>query len=221
MTKLLNEKNISEKTTGLYKLITFPSFYGGLQKALGATEARLRTVQDWIAPTPKSRILDLGCGPAPLVPLLQFSQYHGIDLNEDHVAHARSKYGSQTITFESGAAQELVPALEGPFDRVICSGFLHHLADEDVIGLIDILTCKLSPEGYIASVEPVFLPRQRMIARGLKLMDSGQHIRTQDTWQVLLAPYLQEQKITHDLLRLPYDHIWIKLGQPSAKTGLI
>lgn len=213
-------ENISEKTSGLYKLITLPFFYAGLQKALGATAARLRTVQDWIAPTPTSRILDLGCGPAPLVPLLQFSKYHGIDLNEDHVAHARGKYGSQTITFESGAAQDLVPALEGPFDRVICSGFLHHLPDADVIKLIDILTCKLSSGGYIASVEPVFLSKQRMIARGLKRMDNGQHIRTQEAWEALLMPYLKEQKITHDLLRLPYDHIWIKLGHPSAKTEL-
>lgn len=206
---------LAEKTNGLYKLITNPTFYGGLQKALGATTARHRIVEEWFALTPSSRVLDLGCGPAPLLPLLQFSHYHGVDLNARHIEYARASYGSESVTFDCGSAQEIVPSLEGPFDRVICSGFLHHLSDKDVLDLIALLSTKLTPDGFIASVEPVFLPRQRLIAKTLKNIDSGQHIRQANAWESLLFPFLLEHRITHDLLRLPYDHIWLKLGQTN------
>lgn len=203
---------IEQKIAGLYGLVTLPWFYEGLQNLLGAARAHKQFFSQWAKTNADSDVLDLGCGPGISLPYITFRSYHGIDLNPQHIA----KIASQNIpntSFETGAAQDVVPNSTREYDVILALGFLHHLHDDHVTSLLDAALQKLRPNGSIFFLEPVFVPHQHIIARTLKNLDSGQHIRAAEDYTRLLSRdgFSLTSHISNDLLRIPYNHFWGRL----------
>jgi SAM-dependent methyltransferase len=207
---------LPERTSGLYRLITFPFFYKTFMRFLGAESARERLLRDWYKPTNEMDILDIGCGPGVMAPLVKSRSYLGVDINSAHIESAQQNFGNTSVSFRQGAAQDLLPRLSKSFDLIICSGFLHHVDDAGVAQILQAAQSALRPGGYVVIVEPVYLPKQRWIARQMKSWDSGQHIRTASHWRAILPEQLIEERISGDLLNIPYDHIWFKLGSKAS-----
>jgi SAM-dependent methyltransferase len=207
--------NTPEQTiSGIYKLVTYPWFYEAFQNLLGAQKARARFFKEWVQTTDESAILELGCGPNTSLPFIRYRSYHGVDINPKHIAQHHSKR-SDVTHFHVGAAQDIVPLLEQQFDVVLALGFLHHLNDASVASLLDASIQKLSPTGCIYFLEPIYLSKQHPFAKFLKDKDSGQHIRSLGEYEALLARdgFGLDVKISHDLLRVPYDHFWGRLSR--------
>lgn len=207
-----NSANHEQRISGFYKLVTFPWFYESFQNLLGAQQARKCFFGEWVQTQDNSNVLELGCGPTSSLAFIRYHSYHGIDINPQHIAQHQSKI-SPTVHFETGAAQDVVPHLSKTFDVVLALGFLHHLNDKSVTDLLDAAIEKLRQNGSIFFLEPVYLEKQNRIAKLLKDLDSGKHVRTLDGYCKLMQRegFRFDYRITHDSLRVPYDHFWGRL----------
>ncbi len=86
---------MAQRISGAYQLITVPGVYKGLMRALGSDRCIQTYVNDFLAPLPSQKVLDVGCGPAQVLPYLPAVDYVGIDLNEKHIAYAREHFSGR------------------------------------------------------------------------------------------------------------------------------
>lgn len=203
---------MSERTSGIYRLITIPALYAGFQAALGATGARRRIRDELLPDIAGKRILEIGCGPGTWAPLLHAAEsYTGVDWNPGHIARAQAAHGSPTRRFICGdIADPLVLGADATFDVVMAMGILHHLDDPTALGVIERIAGRLtgSAGGRFVGVEPVFHERQHPFAAWMKRRDSGQDIRTEEGYRALLAQGFGqvEIRVVTNYLRVPYSH---------------
>jgi SAM-dependent methyltransferase len=199
---------VTQRISGAYRSITIPAIQKGLMFSLGADMAAKRYVNEILQPSPGDKMLDVGCGPANILPYLPPLDYTGIDLNEKHIAYARRLYGNRGRFIVGNAADDLKQ--EGrQFDLINVSALLHHIADDEAILLFAALERLLKPNGRIVTIDNVWLPGQRILVRLVNYMDSGTNIRTPEGYLRLLnGTGLKVQTLLlDDLLRIPYDHI--------------
>jgi SAM-dependent methyltransferase len=175
--------------------------------SLGADRAIARYVNDVLHPEPCIKMLDVGCGPANILPYLPSVEYTGIDLNEKHIAFARQLYGDRGRFIVGNAADDLKQD-EKMFDLINVSALLHHLADDEAVSLFTSLKRLLKPNGRIVTIDNVWLPRQRFAVKLVNKLDSGINIRTPEGYLKLLSglSFDVQTRIFNDLLRIPYDH---------------
>ncbi len=198
---------MSQRIGHIYKLVTIPSAYRALQSLLGADRARRRYIAEVLKPKAGMRFLDVGCGPATLVPYLSDVDYTGIDLNPKHIEFAIANYGNRGRFMVGDASQAL--RIDGAgFDLVNISALLHHLDDRSVRGLLRQCTEQLRPGGCIVTFDNVWLDRQNPVAKLLIGLDSGLNVRTPEGYLALAQnlPVSVETRLFTDLLRVPYDH---------------
>jgi len=199
---------VTQRISGAYRSITIPAIQKGLMFSLGADMAVKRYVNEILQPSPGDKMLDVGCGPANILPYLPPLDYTGIDLNEKHIAYARRLYGNRGRFIVGDAADDLQQ--EGrQFDLINVSALLHHIADDEAISLFAALERLLKPNGRIVTIDNVWLPKQRVLVRLVNYMDSGTNIRTPEGYLRLLNGTALEVQtlLLNDLLRIPYDHI--------------
>jgi len=207
---------VAQRISGAYRLITAPSIYKGLMFALGADKAITRYVNEALQPNSGMKMLDVGCGPANVLPYLPALDYTGIDLNEKHIAYARKLHGDRGRFIVGNAADDLKQE-EKSFDLINVSALLHHLADDEAISLFASLKGLLKPNGRIVTLDNVWLPRQRLAVRLINHLDSGTNVRTPEGYLGLLNGMGLDidTLIWNDLLRIPYDH-FIMLARNAA-----
>jgi SAM-dependent methyltransferase len=198
---------MSQRTSNLYHLITIPAIYKGLMSALGAERARQRLVRELYAVPTGAKVLDVGCGPGSIYPYLPAVDYTGIDLNPKHVEHARALYGERARFILGDASRDLQEEA-GTFDLVVVSALLHHLDDYQALGMLSRLCELLKPGARLVTFDNVWLERQNPIAWALNKLDSGRNVRFASEYSRLVAdlPVLVEERLYHNLLRIPYDH---------------
>lgn len=201
-----------QKIEGVYGLVTEPWFYRTLQGSLGARRALERYVAQVLKPVPGIRMLDVGCGPATIVPYLPRLDYTGIDLNAKHIAFARAAYPDRGRFMVGDAGQDLAQE-ESSFDLINVSALLHHLSDNEARSLFGSLHGLLKSGGRIATIDPVWLPSQRLIPRLMNRLDSGRNIRNPADYLALVEParFAVAGAVFNDLLRIPYDHFCMTL----------
>jgi SAM-dependent methyltransferase len=163
------------------------------------------------------KVLDVGCGPADILAHLPAVDYTGIDLNEKHIAFAQGRYGDRG-RFIVGSASDDLNQQDGTFDIVNVSGLLHHLRDSECRILFTSLEKLLKPGGRVVTIDNVWLPQQRFIARTLIGMDSGLNVRTPEQYLHLLdkCDFEVESRIYQDLSRVPYDHFCMTARKPPS-----
>jgi len=111
--------------------------------------------------TGSERLLDVACGTGRWVPTVAplVSWYHGVDLTPGFVDYARSRYADlANCTFSVGRAESLSLAGLGedePFDRILSSGVLIYLNDEQVAAALEGYRAALGPGGRCLVREPV------------------------------------------------------------------
>ena len=81
--------------------------------ALGADKAITRYVNEALQPKSGMKMLDVGCGPANVLPYLPPLDYTGIDLNEKHIAYARQRHGDRGRFIVGNAADDLKTSGKG------------------------------------------------------------------------------------------------------------
>ncbi|TCR70009.1 class I SAM-dependent methyltransferase [Bosea sp. BK604] len=203
---------MAEWTSGIYRLVGMPKFYAAFQDALGAAKGRKRLVREFIRPEPGSRILDLGCGSAAILPDLPSDvRYVGIDHNPRHIAKAKASHGEAGL-FHAGDFSAAASLSAEPYDLVLALGLLHHLEDDEVRSLLKLVRSVIGPNGRFLTVDPVFIENQPAIARFLIRNDSGRNVRDEMGYAMLSRSIFPQVEtfIHHDYLRFPYTHCFME-----------
>lgn len=198
---------MTQRITGLYRLTQFPRVYAAFQSMLGGERTRRELVETYLHPKAGERVLDIGCGSASLLPDLGEIHYTGIDLNSEHIATAKQRFGHKA-SFHCGSVATLGQFVDGPFDLVIGIGLLHHLDDDEVDELCRLIKDRLVPGGRFVTVDPAFVIGQNPLAYWLAARDSGECVRSPEAYMERLQPFFGKFCVTirHDLLRVPYTH---------------
>lgn len=106
------------------------------------------------------RVLDVGCGIGRWAAAIADSvaSYHGIDASPSLIELAKSYCPRDNVTFHAAGVDDLTDAwlaAHGPFDRIICSGILIYLDDEQVAALLVGLSRHLAPGAIVYVREPM------------------------------------------------------------------
>jgi SAM-dependent methyltransferase len=127
------------------------------------------------------RVLDVACGPGTNTNFFSDADYLGIDFNERYIQAARKRYGRNYLVAD---VRKYVAAPEDRFDFVLVNSFLHHLNNNDVLGILTHLKSLLTEDGHIHMLELV-LPEEPSIARLLAHWDRGKFARPLEEWRNL------------------------------------
>ena len=87
---------------------------------------RIRRTFALLAPGPRDRVLEVGCGAGHLLKRLPAGRRFGLDLSESMLRKAQRRVDPGTLL---QANAESLPFRTGAWDRVYCSEVLEHLAD--------------------------------------------------------------------------------------------
>lgn len=115
--------------------------------------------------------------------------------------------------FIVGNAGEDLAQEENSFDLINVSALLHHLSDQEAHTLFRSLYRLFKPGERIATIDPVWLPAQRLIPRLMNGLDSGRNIRDAADYLGLVerGGFAVKGAVFNDLLRIPYDHFCMTL----------
>lgn len=198
-----------ERTRGLYRILESPIPYTLLQRSLGATRVYHELVDRFLALEPGMRVLDVGAGTATLRNVLGDVAYTALEPNPKYVRQMRDRFalGSETVVEGTTAAMS---GLEGPYDRIIMFGLLHHLDDDAATDAFRRAAEILSGTGRLVALDNGFHPGQGRTSRFLAKIDRGANVRKHDGYAALARPFFGsvDVKVTTNLLRVPYSHIW-------------
>lgn len=205
---------MSETTTGVRAILSSPRVYELWATLVGGEQQRRTLQRDHFRVQAGERVLDLGCGPAELLPHLPQVEYAGVDISPSYVEAAKRNYSGD---FRVGDATRIDEDLRG-FDVVLAFGVLHHIDDAGVERMFAGAARALKPSGRMVTVDPVFEPGQHRIAHAVISRDRGQHVRTKERYAELARTAFGDVDVTvrHDLLRFPYSHCVLECRTPST-----
>jgi SAM-dependent methyltransferase len=129
------------------------------------------------------RVLDVGCGPGTSTPYFSGSEYLGVDINERYIRAARQRHKRDFLVAD---VRNYIAGPEDHFDFVLANSFLHHLNNEDVLGILTHMRSLLTEDGAFHTLELV-MPKDKSVARLLAQWDRGKFARSEDEWQSIFG----------------------------------
>jgi 2-polyprenyl-3-methyl-5-hydroxy-6-metoxy-1,4-benzoquinol methylase len=120
-------------------------------RLFGLYRKRLDIMEGWGVLGDHASVLDIGCGIGQYA-RMPASQYTGIDLNARYIDYARRRSRNPRCSFRCVDGRVLLHE-ESRFDVVLMVDFLHHLPDDDCIGLLRVAS-RIATRAVL-SFEPV------------------------------------------------------------------
>jgi SAM-dependent methyltransferase len=187
---------------------------------VGGSSCAQTLVNDYIRPESSSRILEIGCGPATLVPYLPQVGYLGFDLSPEYIAQAKKRFPQAQFVCERVSKFSLPERQE--FDIVLAVGIVHHLNDGEAVQLFQIAKDALRPAGRLITLDGVFTGNQSKAARWLLSRDRGEHVRSEQEYVSLASQVfgIVNPSVRHDLLRIPYSHLILECVSAAASQAI-
>jgi SAM-dependent methyltransferase len=153
-----------------------------LDLTFGLYRRRIALMRRWRILDGDPSILDIGCGIGQYAGVTR-GDYLGVDLNDRYLDWARRRRGGSSRAFRSVDVREL--AAEGRrFDLVLMVDFLHHLADDACIDVLE--SARALAGSHVVSFEPVTV-QPRALGRWIVENDRGDHVRSLSRLEELLG----------------------------------
>lgn len=181
---------MTERTSGLYAMLSLPKVYNALGRLFSSSSGRRTTVERFIRPKPGDRILDIGSGTSEILTFMPDVQYVGYEPNPQYVEYARQRFGNRGEFFAGYFDKEKLARHE-PFDIGVLTGVLHHLNDNEAVGLLGLLRAAIKPGGRLMTLDNVFIENQNPIARKLIEWDRGKNVRRVEGYRALAAAHFE------------------------------
>lgn len=189
----------------LHSLLTQPFGYLLYQSLVGGIRGRRLCIVDHVSPTPRMKVLDIGCGPAYTVDYFPDPEYYGFDISPQYIDFANRKFSTHgrffCRLFEEDAV-EWLPSV----DVVLMMGLIHHLNDREVTDVLSLAKRVMKPGARLFTLDGYYGPDQPWIARFLLDRDRGKFIREPGAYEKLakmVFPNVQSI-IRDDLFHVPY-----------------
>ena len=197
-------------TQGIRSILSSSFFYTLFQKIVGQDRSYSISVKNYMRPSNRDRILDIGCGPADILSYLPPVEYIGFDASQKYIDTAKKRYGNRG-KFICELVTSSTLQYQSYFDIVLAFGILHHLDDSEAEKLFDLAYTALKPGGKLVTIDPCYTENQSPFARWIISKDRGQNVRDQKGYLTLaynlFPPPHTLCNIRHNLLRIPYTHI--------------
>lgn len=197
-------------------ILGIPFFYNSLQAMLTGHSRRVY-VNDYVKPKTGERIMDLGCGTGNMLPFFPDDvEYVGVDLSQAYIDDAKKKHKDRG-TFICSSVDEVADQEPASFDIVIVGGLLHHIEDEVILKMLNMVNTCLKPGGRYVNIEPAYVDGQATFAKWMLNMDRGEFIRKPPEYVALLEQVFENvtADVRHDLMRVPYTHCILQ-GTPTT-----
>ncbi len=208
---------MTQISSGIRSILSNSTVYNFVQTVLGTDNTRKQFVR-YLDPRENDRILDIGCGTAELLGYLPNDiTYVGFDISEKYINAARLKYGDRGEFVAKAVTDALLNEYEG-FDKVIATGLLHHLNDDEAVHLFRLAKNALKPGGMLYSLDCCYTENQSAISKIFIDFDRGQNVRKIHQYAELARSVFPEVHVYHrtDMLRVPYDHIVLACKQKES-----
>ena len=197
---------------GLQGWLKVPLLYNLLQDAIGGNALRQRFIRNHVRAKAGDKVIDIGCGPAQIVPWLPEVDYLGLDINPACIASAKRMHPG-TGTFVVGNTESLGD--DSRFrdaDVVIGLGILHHLGDKEAEHCVRFAHRALKQGGRFVCFEACWVPNQGFLSRYIMSKDPGQNIRTEQMYRQLVGDVFKNVNAWVDTkpLRIPYVMIFLE-----------
>ncbi len=191
---------------GLQRWLKIPRLYNLLQDTVGGNALRRKVIQSHVRAKAGDKIIDIGCGPAQILPWLPDVQYLGLDINQNYIASAKRTHGNKG-TFVVGDTKSL--RHDSRFreaDIVMALGVLHHLDDEDATHCIRFAYDALKERGRLVCLDGCWIPDQGLFSRYVMSYDRGRNIRTEQQYRELAGKVFTNVDAWVDKkpMRIPY-----------------
>jgi SAM-dependent methyltransferase len=92
--------------SGLQRLLNFPRLYDLFQDAIGGNALRRKFIRNHVRAKTGDRVIDIGCGPAQVLPWLPPVEYLGLDVSSACIASAQRTHARKG-TFVIGDTRSL------------------------------------------------------------------------------------------------------------------
>lgn len=183
---------MSQNTSGIYKVLTYPLFYSLWQKIMSGESTRAALVKNIV--NKNSTVLDIGCGAAKILESLPLVNYYGYDINKNHINYAKKKYGLKKNNFYCKKFNSKELKKLPKFDLVLLFGIMHHLENRELDNILLISKKGLKKNGKLITCDPVFIKKQNFIANFLIKNDAGNNVRNKNSYLKLLSKNFKNVK---------------------------
>jgi SAM-dependent methyltransferase len=195
-----------QNDSGLQRWLQHPVIYKLFQDIIGGNALRRRFIDEHVRAKAGDKIIDIGCGPAQILPWLPAVDYIGLDISEAYISAAHAIHGTKG-TFVVGDTKTLYndPRFRDA-DIVIGLGILHHLNDEEAANCIEFAHNALKASGRFVCLDACWVTNQSLLARYVMSLDRGQNVRTEEAYRHLAQGVFQDVKTFVNLkpMRIPY-----------------
>jgi ubiquinone/menaquinone biosynthesis C-methylase UbiE len=195
---------MSQKTTGIYKILSFFLFYRLTQRIMSGVTFRNSFVKNFIK-NKDNYILDIGCGTADILESIPNNHYYGFDISKNYINYAKNKFLNNNYHFFTEKFNQKAIKKLPKFDFVILFGILHHLSNIEINDLFFNVKKVLKKSGVILIVDPVLIKKQNFISKLLIKLDRGKNIKNFNEYNETLKKHFKKitYKITHQKF-IPY-----------------
>ena len=161
----MNNQARHEIEHGRYLATVDTDMIWGWGSTAGRTRARRRAmlISEYAHLHSNLRVLEIGCGTGIFTEMFAQTgaQITAVDISAELIEHAKQRCANyKNVTFIQKQFEECL--VDGPFDAVIGSSILHHLAIDESLGKIFNL---LKPKGVMSFAEPNMLNPQVFMER--------------------------------------------------------
>jgi SAM-dependent methyltransferase len=195
---------MSQKTNGIYKILSFFLFYRLTQRIMSGVSFRSNFVKNFIK-NKNNYILDIGCGTADILESIPNNYYYGFDISKNYINYAKNKFLNNSHHFFAEKFNQKAIKKLPKFDFVILFGILHHLSNIEINDLFFNVKKVLKKSGVILIVDPVLIKKQNFISKLLIKLDRGKNIKNFNEYNKTLKKHFKKitYKITHQKF-IPY-----------------
>lgn len=211
---------MAQTTKGIRSVLSIPLVYETFQKAVGSPRVRREIVEKYVKPVPGLRVLDVGCGPGDLIDHLPGVAYTGMDLSAAYIESARRRFGDRG-RFLVASVSDLEANALGEFDVVIAKSLLHHIDEDEALHLFHAASRMLAEDGRLVTLDAAYTADMSRGSRFVVSRDRGQSILTPEGYEELARRVFSqvEVEVHHDLLRIPYTHVFMSCGRPLVQAN--
>lgn len=212
---------MAQTTKGIRSVLSIPAVYETFQQVVGSPRVRRELVDRYVATRPGMRVLDIGCGPGDLIEHLPPDiDYTGTDLSASYIESARRRFGARGRYFV-GRVEDLDAEQLGEFDVVIAKSLLHHIDEDEALHLFQVASSVLAPGGRLVTLDAAYTDDMSRASRFVVSRDRGQSILTPEGYERLARRAFAEVEVAvhHDLLRIPYTHVFLSCSKPLDRVG--